>query len=122
VTLGWPQASVVIKVTPLDGAVRVEQEYTGGHLALLDLQLPAVVGVQSASQPPRYVSMMRLRQAMTEAAPETLTVRVEATGGPQLVALERPAPQSHATMLEGDAGKLAEQILAVLHERGALVS
>jgi electron transfer flavoprotein beta subunit len=122
VTLGWPQASVVIRVTPRDGAVRVEQEYTGGHLALLDLQLPAVVGVQSASQPPRYVSMMRLRQAMTEAAPETLTVSVEATGGPKLVALERPAPQSHATMLEGDAAQLAEQIVAVLHERGALVN
>lgn len=122
VALGWPQANVVIKVTAQDGAVRVEQEYAGGHLALLDLQLPAVVGVQSASQPPRYVSMMRLRQAMTEASPETLSVSVPTASGPEMVALARPVPQSHATMLEGDTSKLAEQILAVLHERGALVS
>ncbi|HEX6621882.1 MAG TPA: hypothetical protein VF024_19620, partial [Solirubrobacteraceae bacterium] len=57
VALGWPQASVVVGVTVADGAARVTQEYAGGRLAVLGLQLPAVVGVQSASSPPRYVSM-----------------------------------------------------------------
>jgi electron transfer flavoprotein beta subunit len=122
VALGWPQANVVVGVTARDGTVRVEQEYAGGRVALLDLQLPAVVGVQSASQPPRYVSMMRLRQAMTEASPETLSVGVERAGGPRVTALTRPEPQSHATMLEGDTAAVAGQILAVLQERGALVS
>jgi electron transfer flavoprotein beta subunit len=121
VALGWPHANVVVKVTVQDGSARVEQEYAGGRLAVLDLKLPAVVGVQSASQPPRYVSMMRLRQAMTEASPETVAVSVQAADGPELVALSRPEPQAHATMFEGDAGQLAEQIIAVLHERGALV-
>ena len=67
-TLGWPQANVVVGVTLADGTARVVQEYAGGRLAVLGLQLPAVVGVQSASSPPRYVSMSRLRQAMTEAS------------------------------------------------------
>ena len=64
--LGWPQANVVVGVTRGDGSARVVQEYAGGRLAVLGLPLPAVVGVQSASSPPRYVSMGRLRQAMTE--------------------------------------------------------
>ena len=123
VALGWPQANVVVGVSVADGNARVVQEYAGGRLAVLGLQLPAVVGVQSASSPPRYVSMTRLRQAMTEASPDTLEVSVEPmTRASTLVSLERPAPQAHATMLEGDAGELAEQIVNVLRERGALVS
>ena len=117
--LGWPQASVVVGVTLADGAARVQQEYAGGRLAVLDLQLPAVVGVQSASSPPRYVAMARLRQAMTEANPETVSVSVEAPPtAPSLTELARPEPQAHATMLEGDDA--AEQIVEVLRERGVV--
>src|SRR3954465_9097439 len=121
--LGLPQASVVVGVS-VDGArARVTQEYAGGRLAVLALQLPAVAGVQSASSPPRYVSMTRLRQAMTEANAETLSVSVEAApAGPRIVSLARREPQLGAQMLEGDAAAIAEQIMGVLRERGALVS
>jgi electron transfer flavoprotein beta subunit len=123
VALGWPQANVVVGVSLVDGTARVSQEYAGGRLAVLGLQLPAVVGVQSASSPPRYVSMSRLRQAMTEATAETLDVSVEApTRASKLISLARPEPQVGATMLEGDAGEIAAKIVAVLHEQGALVS
>ncbi len=123
VALGWPQASVVVGVSVADGTARVQQEYAGGRTSVLGLKLPAVVGVQSASQPPRYVSMTRLRQAMTEAKAETLDVSVQARPNPsQLVSLARPEAQAGATMLEGDAESLAAQIVAVLREQGALVS
>jgi electron transfer flavoprotein beta subunit len=119
--LGWPQANVVVGVTVADGTARVVQEYAGGRLAVLGLQLPAVVGVQSASSPPRYVAMARLRQAMTEASPETIDVSVEApAAASRLVSLARPVPQAQATMIEGDAEEAAAQIVAVLRERGVL--
>ena len=121
--LGWPQASVVVGVSLVDGTARVVQEYAGGRLAVLGLGLPAVVGVQSASSPPRYVSWGRLREAMTEASAETLQVDAEPpSGGPTLISLARPEPQVGATMLEGDAEHVAAEILSVLRERGALVS
>jgi electron transfer flavoprotein beta subunit len=120
-TLGWPQANVVVGVTLNDRTARVVQEYAGGRLAVLGLQLPAVVGVQSASSPPRYVAMARLRQAMTEAQAETLDVSVESpAGASKLISLARPAPQSQATMLEGDADDAAGRIVEVLRERGVL--
>jgi len=123
VALGWPQANVVVEVGVADGTARVEQEYAGGHVAVLGLRLPAVIGVQSASQPPRYVSMTRLRQAMTEASPESLSVSVApAARAPQLVALAPPEAKGHATMLDGDAEEVAAKIVAVLREQGALVS
>ena len=119
--LGWPQASVVVGVTLADGTARVVQEYAGGRLAVLGLDLPAVVGVQSASSPPRYVAMARLRQAMTEASTETLNVSVDAPAvASKLVSLARPAPQTQATMLDGDAEEVAAKLVEVLRERGAL--
>jgi electron transfer flavoprotein beta subunit len=118
--LGWPQASVVVRVSVADGTARVVQEYAGGRLAVLGLQLPAVVGVQSASSPPRYVSMSRLRQAMTEATPETIQVSVEAQPGAKLTSLARPEVTAGATMLEGDPADVASQIIELLRERGAL--
>jgi electron transfer flavoprotein beta subunit len=121
VDLGWPQANVVVGVTLAEGAARVTQEYAGGRLSVLDLRLPAVVGVQSASSPPRYVSMSRLRQAMSEATTETLEVSVQASAGaPKLISLARPEPVVGAKMLEGDAGQIAKQIVGVLREQGVL--
>ena len=121
--LGWPQANVVVGVTLVDGSAHVVQEYAGGRLAVLELGLPAVVGVQSASSPPRYVSMVRLREAMTEASAETLNVTVEPRAAPpEILSLARPEPTEGATMLEGDAEQVASQIAALLREHGALVS
>jgi electron transfer flavoprotein beta subunit len=120
--LGWPQANVVVSTTVTDGAARVTQEYAGGRLAVLALALPAVVGVQSATSPPRYVSMARLRQAMSEASAETLTVSVEpSASAPRVTALARPERTGGATMLEGDADEVAEQLATLLRERGALI-
>ena len=103
--LGWPQASVVVGVTVDGGTARVVQEYAGGRLAVLGMRLPAVVGVQSASSPPRYVSMTRLRQAMTEASAETLAVAVEpAAAAPELVSLARPEPQTARDDARGRRG------------------
>jgi electron transfer flavoprotein beta subunit len=118
VALGWPQASVVSRVSLLDGTARVTQEYAGGRASVLDLRLPAVVGVQAATSPPRYVSMSRMRQAMTGAGAESLSVIVEApTPASRIVSLARPERQGAITMLEGDATELAAQIAVLLREK-----
>ena len=125
VALGWPQASVVVGVTVADGTgARACRSTPAAGSRCSGSALPAVVGVQSASAPPRYVSMTRLRQAMTEASARDARRerRRRASRAPQLVALARPEPQAGATMLEGDAEEVAAQIVAVLRERGALVS
>jgi electron transfer flavoprotein beta subunit len=120
--LGWPQASVVVGTTVADGTVRVVQEYAGGRQAILGLTLPAVVGVQSASSPPRYVSMARLRQAMSEASAETVSVSVPAPSArSRIVGLAQPEATAGATMIEGDAAEVAEKIAALLRDQGALM-
>jgi electron transfer flavoprotein beta subunit len=121
--LGWPYADVVVGVTVQDGSAEVMQEYAGGRLARLRLSLPAVVGVQASTSPPRYVSMARLRDAMSDATIETLQVTVPpAAAASRIVSLARPAGAGRATMLEGDAAAIAGQIASLLREKGALTS
>lgn len=117
--LSWPQANVVAGVTVADGTARVLQEYARGRMAVLELALPVVVGVHSASSPPRYVSMARLRQAMADVSAETLSVSVEApTARPEIVSLARPQEAAGATMLDSDAEQAAAQLVAILREKG----
>ena len=61
---------------------------------------------------------------MTEATTETLDVSVAGAGRGARRSSRWPGrePQAGATMLEGDAEEVAAQIVAVLRERGALVS
>ena len=62
--LDWPQVSAVSGVT-IDGLnALVQQEYSGGIVATLSVALPAVVGIQAASKPPRYVSGSKLRDVL----------------------------------------------------------
>jgi len=48
--LGWPHASVVIGSQLVDGALQVRKELWGGMTMTLELELPAVLGVQAARQ------------------------------------------------------------------------
>jgi electron transfer flavoprotein beta subunit len=117
--LGWPHVSVVSGVEITDGKVRVHQEYAGGRTATLEVDLPAVIGVQASPKPPRYVPVTKLRQAMASGALESTTASVGgATVGVAVVAVAKPEAGKGAEMLSGSAIEVADRIAAVLAERG----
>lgn len=116
--LGWPHVSAVSGILPDGGAIEVGQEHGGGFSATLRLELPAVLGVQAASQPPRYVSGTKLRQAMGE---KIAALEADAVPAPILATLIRlgvPERSGGAAMLTGDADHVAEEIHRLLSERG----
>ena len=116
--LGWPQASAVSDVSIEGSAVTVRQEYSGGRAALLEMDTPAVVGLQTAAQPPRYVAGSKLRDLLKVAVPD---LAVDAGPGSDPfngVTLELPDTSGGATMLEGDAEEIAGRIHELLQERG----
>jgi electron transfer flavoprotein beta subunit len=119
-TLGWPHVSAVSGTAAADGGLAVRQEHSGGYAVRLQVALPAVLGVQTASAPPRYVSGSKLRQAMG-AKLETLEVEAGEEGrAATLRALAKPERSGGATLWEGDADAVAEQFVALLRERGLL--
>ena len=59
-----PYVGYVARVV-IDGTqVVVRKEYPGGLVAEMEVTLPAVLGIQAADQPPRYVAFGKIRQAM----------------------------------------------------------
>lgn len=119
-TLGWPHVSAIGGTEQAGGGIAVRQEHSGGYAIRLQVALPAVLGIQTASQPPRYVSGSKLRQAMS-ATLETLEVTAE-TGGSAaaLTALVKPERGAGAVMWEGEAEAVADKFIALLRERGLL--
>ena len=117
--LGWPTVNAVSGVSLREGDVIAQQEYSGGLSATLRISGPAVLGVQAASQPPRYVSGTKLRQAQSTAIrslPASASEAVKTT----VSSLGVPSRSSHAEMLTGDADAIAARVLGVLRERGLL--
>ena len=137
--LDLPHVSVVIGVEPAqvepaqvepaqkeggrdeDGgaSVTVRQEFAGGRCHELEVQLPAVIGVQSARQAPRYAPITRIRQAMNAGGLSELVVPARAAGNALVVRrLHRPGTTGGAEMMTGSAREVAGQIVGLLRARG----
>ncbi|GAB5471161.1 MAG: electron transfer flavoprotein subunit beta/FixA family protein [Rhodospirillales bacterium] len=119
--LDWPQVSAVSGVTLGEGSCVVRQEYSGGRQARIEVDLPAVVGLQTASQPPRYVSASKLKDAMKSGR----ITRQPAAAAPMSnrAVVERLAPpdRSSGARMLGDAPEgVAAEILTALDARGLL--
>lgn len=118
--LGLPHVSVVthIAVGPDGTTVTANQEYAGGVVAEFEVDLPAVLGVQTSRETPRYAPVSRVRQLMKTATMETLDVPAGSGGGLVVESMAVPKATGHAEMIEGDAAAIASRIAAILEERG----
>jgi electron transfer flavoprotein beta subunit len=114
-TLSLPYACVVTGVVPQANTVNIVREFAGGLRGEFNLPLPAVLGIQSAEKPPRYVPIAKVRAAMKTGKIETLDVVAPEPAGQVVVErLYKPEAAGRAQMLEGSADEVANKILDVL--------
>ena len=118
--LGWQHVSAVAGVQANADGLVVRQEHSGGYTTRVLVPTPAVLGIQTASQPPRYVSGSKLRQAMGAKVDVIAGTAGAATPGAVVQALHKPEVTGHATMWEGEAEDVADQFVALLREHGLL--
>ncbi len=118
--MGWPFASAISGVEMGEGYLDARQEHAGGYANILRVQLPAVLGIQTASRAPRYVSGSKLRDAMKEKIPQ----RDAGTAGGWPVAtidaLAEPAARGGGEMLGEDAEAAADKVAAILRDQGVV--
>ena len=87
----------------------------------LNVTLPAVLGIQAAEQPPRYVAISKIRQAMKTASIDEMAVGdLDESGAPAVDRMYQPETGDRAEMLDGDEDEIAEQIIEILQNEGLL--
>jgi electron transfer flavoprotein beta subunit len=120
--LDLPHVSVVSGIE-IDAAARVatiHQEYAGGVMAIYEVDLPAIFGVQAARAVPRYAPVSRVRQAMKTASIEEIEAGepVGVGSGVTVRRMYKPESSGHAEMLEGDTDDVVARVIEILRERG----
>jgi electron transfer flavoprotein beta subunit len=119
--LGLPHVSVVSGIA-LAGEGRVatvRQEYAGGLQAELEVDLPAVLGIQAAREAPRYAPVSKVRQATkTQKLEEVAAPVIEAEPGSTVTRLAKPEAAGRAEILEGAPAEVVDRLVGLLAERG----
>jgi electron transfer flavoprotein beta subunit len=119
--LNLPYVGVVCGVQPADGKVTVLKEFAGGLRGEFEVTLPAVLGIQSAEKPPRYVPVAKVRAAMKSAKIEEAAVTPPER--PVQLDIERmykPEAGGRAEMFEGAPEEVADKVVEVLAKNGVI--
>ena len=112
--LELPYLGVVVAVAAADGGVTVTKEFAGGLRGEFSLPLPAVLGVQAAEKPPRYVPIAKVRAAMKSSTLESLDVSPDRPARFPIEKMYKPEAGGRAEMLEGSPEEVASRLVELL--------
>lgn len=122
VRLGVPYVGVVRGVRPDGSGMTVGKEYPGGILGEIRVHPPAVLGIQASPTPPRYVPIMKIRQAMKSKQISSVAGGLDAgalpPSGITVRKMYKPAETGGAEMIAGTPEDIARRIASLLKERG----
>lgn len=123
-TLDVPHLSVLTSAEIEGDSATAEKEFGGGVTADYTVDLPAVLGIQAAGEPPRYVTIRQIRDAMRSADIEDVAagdLAAEAGPGTAVLGLHEPETGERAEMISGAPEEAAAEVLEVLEEHGIRV-
>jgi electron transfer flavoprotein beta subunit len=124
--LGIPHATMVKKVEPKEGFMRVNRELEGGLQEVMEVKLPALLAVQTGINEPRYVSIMGIRKAREKELKVLglgdLGLKAEEVGeSGSLISMEKmfiPPAEKEAEILTGGPEEVAAKIIEILKSKG----
>jgi electron transfer flavoprotein beta subunit len=127
VGFGW---AAVVNALDLDadaGVAGVRRELEGGVEELTDINLPAVLTIQTGINEPRYASLRGIRQAQRKPLEVRslgdLGLGADALSSPiERTAMYEPESESDATIWEGSAEETAGELATFLREKGVVES
>lgn len=120
-SLNLPYLGVVCGVEPAEGKVIARKEFAGGVRGEFEITLPAILGIQSAEKPPRYVPVAKVRAVMKSAQIEAADIAPpEKAKVLDVEKMYKPEVAGHAQMLEGSPEEVANRVADILAERGII--
>ena len=127
--LGLPHVSIVTRLEIEDRKIRAHRELEGGLEEVVEVDLPALLTIQTGINEPRYVSIMGIRKVAKKEIKvlglSELGLQAEEVGlrGSD-IELERvflPPVGEGAQMLEGKPEEIAQRVFEILKDKGGLV-
>ncbi len=126
--LGIPHASLVNRLEVQDKKLRAHRELEGGLEEVVEIDLPALLTIQTGINQPRYVSIMGIRKVAKKEikvlGTAELNLKAEEVGlsGSDLRVekLFTPPVGEGAQMLEGNMEELSLKVLDILKDKGGL--
>ena len=119
--LGMPYIGYVSGVNVKGDTVTLRKEYPGGLIGEMQVSTPALLGIQAAEQPPRYVAISKVRQMMKTMNIDELDLKtLDTTGGPIVNRMFQPEATDRAMMISEDADGAANQLIDIFKELGLL--
>jgi electron transfer flavoprotein beta subunit len=97
------------------------KEFSGGLRGEFTVPLPAVIGIQSASKPPRYVPIAKVNAAKKTAKIESVSLPTPAVKSTLSIRkIFTPVAAGKAEMLEGSPKDISARIIEIITQRGIL--
>jgi electron transfer flavoprotein beta subunit len=119
--LGYPYVGYIAGVSVNDHQATLRKEFPGGLIVEMEVGLPAVLGIQAAEQPPRYIAFSKIRQAAkTTQIGEWPVNDVDWSHGPVIGRMYQPESSHRAEMIQGDVHTIADKLVKILVEAGAI--
>ena len=114
-----PHVTVVTDIQVSGGTATVQKEYGGGSVGEFEVQMPAVIGVQAASETPRYVPVAKVRRAMKDTSIEEIAGDGSgADAGSEVTKMYKPESGQGAEMLSGSAEEVGTRIAEIIRSKG----
>jgi len=127
--LGIPHVSLVNRLEVQDKKVKVHRELEGGLEEVVEVDLPALLTIQTGINEPRYVSIMGIRKVAKKEIKtlgiSDINLKVEEVGlSGSDIRLEKvflPPVGEGAVMLDGKPEEVALKVFDILKDKGGLV-
>ncbi len=114
--LGLARVAVVTKVELADGRAAVNRELEGGLVDIVDVDLPALLTIQTGINQPRYANLRAIKQAEQQ---EVAIVEPAGGGEPayRVRGMFSPPRGEGAEILSGGPAEIARRIADLVQER-----
>jgi electron transfer flavoprotein beta subunit len=117
----WATSVILLNIAADQNSAYVEREIEGGNRDIVEIQLPAVLTVQSGINSPRYPSLSNLLRANKQ---DLKTIHAgdlsHAPSHEDLVEVVYPKKSRAGEVLQGSPQEKAARLLTIFHEKALL--
>jgi electron transfer flavoprotein beta subunit len=119
--LDMPYIGYIAGMVSENGDLVVKKEFAGGLVAKMRVNLPAVIGIQAAESPPRYIAFSRVRQAKNTAIIEDVEASPTDIDAELVInSMYKPEVAARAVIFTGGADEISDQVIGILKEAGVV--